>query len=333
MNIDEKYMTIALKEATKAFLEDEVPVGCVIIDEKGVILSKAHNKREHKSSVFSHAECEAISIASKKRKDWQLSDCTIYVTLEPCIMCAGAILQSRFKRIVYGAEDHKGGAFGSSINVLNTKNLNVKPIIVEGILKEECSTLLSSYFKGKRADRSLEKLTLNELWKIFPIEIVEHNNKWPDWYEEEKLFLNKLLFSFYPFEINHIGSTYFKDIKSKNIVDILIEFSTSKKMHDACHILYNSGYRLMFEEENRCALSKGYGPNGFLEKVFHIHLRMKGDNDEIIFRNYIASHLDDRKEYETLKNNLSKLYKNNRNEYTSQKTSFIKAIIDKAKSR
>ena len=332
MNLDKKYMTLALKEATKAFLEDEVPVGCVIVDGNNKVIAKAHNQREAKSSVFSHAEYEAILKASRKRKDWQLYDCTIYVTLEPCIMCAGAILQSRFKRIVFGANDFKGGAFGSSINVMSANNLNVKPEIVREVLEEECRTLLSSYFKGKRKDHSLEELSLEELWQLFPIELVEPNKDWLTYYKEEKSFLSKLLYSFKPIKINHVGSTYFQDIKAKNIVDILIEFKNKETMHNACHVLSNAGYRVMFEEDSKASLNKGYGPKGFEDKVYHIHLRVKGDRDEIIFRNYLANHEDARKDYEKLKVALAKDNKNNRDNYTNLKSDFVKNILKLAKS-
>ena len=149
MNKDEKYMNLAIKEAKKAELIDEVPIGCIIVKNDKVV-ARGFNHRESKRLVISHAEIEAINKANKKLGAWRLEDCDIYITLEPCIMCAGAIIQARFKRVVYGAKDYKGGAFGSSINIMDAQNINHHPEIVGGILEQECSTLLSNYFKKKR---------------------------------------------------------------------------------------------------------------------------------------------------------------------------------------
>lgn len=149
MNRDQIYMKLAIKEAKKAILIDEVPVGCVIVKDDKVI-SRGFNHRENKQMVISHAEIEAINKANKKLGAWRLEDCEIYVTVEPCIMCAGAIIQGRFKRVIFGADDFKGGAFGSSIDVLTASDINHHPEVTRGILKEECSSLISEYFKNKR---------------------------------------------------------------------------------------------------------------------------------------------------------------------------------------
>ena len=145
----ERYMLEALKEASLAVLEDEVPIGCVIVKD-GEIIARAHNQRDKTNNPLGHAEVLAIKKASEILKDWQLVNCELYVTIEPCLMCAGAIIQSRIKRVIYGAPDLKGGAFGSSINVLNASNINHRPEIVKGILESECSQIIKDYFKSKR---------------------------------------------------------------------------------------------------------------------------------------------------------------------------------------
>ena len=148
-NIHEHYMKMALKEANKAKQIDEVPIGAVIVKDNKVI-AKGHNLRESKKDPLGHAELVAIRKAAKKLNDWQLVGCDLYVTIEPCIMCAGAIYQSRINRVIYGADDIKGGGFGSSINVLDAKNINHIPEIIRGIMKDECSQIIKEYFKDKR---------------------------------------------------------------------------------------------------------------------------------------------------------------------------------------
>ena len=144
-----KYMLEALKEAELAKLEDEVPIGCVVVKDDQII-ARAHNQREVSSNPLGHAETLAIKKASEVLNDWQLVDCDLYVTIEPCIMCGGAIIQSRIRRVIYGAPDLKGGAFGSSINILDAQNINHRPEIVKGILEEECTKIIKDYFKSKR---------------------------------------------------------------------------------------------------------------------------------------------------------------------------------------
>ena len=145
----ELYMKEALKEAELATLEDEVPIGCVIVCNDKII-ARSHNQREITNNPLGHAETLAIKKASEVLNDWQLVDCELYVTIEPCIMCAGAIIQSRIKKVVYGAHDYKGGAFGSSINVLEAKDINHHPEVISGVLEKECQEVIKNYFKTKR---------------------------------------------------------------------------------------------------------------------------------------------------------------------------------------
>ena len=149
MTREEKFMKEALKEASKAKLKDEVPIGCVIVkDDK--IIARGHNTREKDHLVTSHCEINAIKKASKKLNDWQLIDCELFVTLEPCPMCAGAKYQSRKKKVYFGAYDLKQGALGSSFNLFAIDSLNHHPSIQGGILEEECRTIIQNFFKQKR---------------------------------------------------------------------------------------------------------------------------------------------------------------------------------------
>ena len=145
----EYYMKKAILEANKASNIDEVPIGCVIVkDDK--IIARGFNKRENKKLIISHAEIEAINKANKKLNNWRLVDCDLYVTIEPCLMCMGAIYQSHIRNVYFGAKDPSGGAIYSSINFNEIKNLNHYPHIEGGILEEECSSLIRDYFKNKR---------------------------------------------------------------------------------------------------------------------------------------------------------------------------------------
>ena len=142
-------MTLALKEATKAFLEDEVPVGCVIVKNDKVI-ARAHNRKEKKNSAIFHAEIECINKATKKLNNWNLKGCEMYVTLEPCMMCTGAIINSRIDKVFYGCKDPKGGALVSNIKIKRVQNLNHYPEIKGGLMEQECSQILKDFFKNKR---------------------------------------------------------------------------------------------------------------------------------------------------------------------------------------
>lgn len=144
---DEFFMRKALDEARKAFFEDEVPVGAVIV-RNGEIVASAHNTRENDKNALHHAEIKAIDEACKNLGGWRLVGCTVYVTLEPCPMCAGAIINSRVERVVYGASDKKAGSFGTILDL--TAYPLYKPEVEGGVLSEECSAILSEFFKAKR---------------------------------------------------------------------------------------------------------------------------------------------------------------------------------------
>ncbi len=145
----EKYMQEAIKEAKKAAAKLEVPVGCVIVKD-GKIIARAHNQKESKLDTTKHAEILAIQKASKKLSAWRLLDCEMYVTLEPCSMCAGAMIQSRIKKVYIGTMDAKTGACGSVLNLLQDYPFNHKIEIETGILQKECEKLLKDFFKKLR---------------------------------------------------------------------------------------------------------------------------------------------------------------------------------------
>ncbi len=145
----EKYMREALTLARLSFEEGEVPVGCVIADENGDIIGRGRNRVEKDRSALRHAELEAIGEASENLGNWRLSGCTLYVTLEPCPMCAGAILNSRVSKVVYGAKEERTGSLGSVINLF-MENYGFSPEITGGVLENECAELISRFFKMKR---------------------------------------------------------------------------------------------------------------------------------------------------------------------------------------
>lgn len=160
MTQDEKYMKQAIKQAKKAAALEEVPIGCIITYE-GKVIARGYNRRNTDKNTLAHAEIAAIRKASKKMGDWRLEGCTMYVTLEPCQMCAGALVQSRISRVVIGSMNPKAGCGGSVLNLLQMPQFNHQVDVERGVLEEECSIMLSSFFKElrekKKAAKELEK--------------------------------------------------------------------------------------------------------------------------------------------------------------------------------
>lgn len=151
---DNYYMQEALKLAKKAALENEVPVGCVIV-QNDKIIARSYNKRKQTNNVLGHAEILAIQKASKKLKTWILDDATIYITLEPCLMCSGAIIQARFKKVVFAASEPKFGCAKSIINVFNIEKFNHHPKVVSGVLEDEAKIILKTFFKNLRENNNI----------------------------------------------------------------------------------------------------------------------------------------------------------------------------------
>ena len=165
MTQDEKYMKAAMKQAKKAAAIEEVPIGCVIVYENKII-GRGYNKRNLKKNTLAHAEIIAMNKASKVIGDWRLEDCTMYVTLEPCPMCAGAIVQARIPKVVIGYMNPKAGCAGSVLNVLQTDGFNHQVEVETGVLGAECSEMLSSFFrelrKIKKARKKQEEQSLTD---------------------------------------------------------------------------------------------------------------------------------------------------------------------------
>lgn len=155
-NLDDHYMAEALKEAMKAFDADEVPVGAVIV-HKGRIIGRAHNQIKTLKDPTAHAEMIAITQAAAHLQNERLLDTTVYATIEPCPMCAGAMVLGRVKRLVYGAEDPKTGASGSIIEITNNKKLNHRIEVKKGVLERECGAILKEFFAGKRGTSRADK--------------------------------------------------------------------------------------------------------------------------------------------------------------------------------
>ncbi len=159
MITEEKYMKQALRQAKKAYMLEEVPIGCVIVYE-GKIIARGYNRRNTDKNTLSHAEMIAIKKASKKLGDWRLEGCTMYITLEPCPMCAGAIVQARVTEVVIGSMNPKAGCAGSVLNMLEMDGFNHKVKVTRGVCQEECSQMLTDFFRELREKKKKQKMAI-----------------------------------------------------------------------------------------------------------------------------------------------------------------------------
>lgn len=198
-------------------------------------------------------------------------------------------------------------------------------------LSARISLCIFRSIKQRLMTTNLTDMTLEELWELFPIVLVPHDDGWAEQFAEMKSRLYELLSAFPITRISHIGSTAVPGIWAKPIVDILVEFEEDTSLEAAANKLEENGFITMSASERRISLNYGYTPAGFAEKVFHIHLRQTGDNDELYFRDYLRDHEEVARDYEQLKLQLWKQYEKNRDAYTNAKAEFVKAWTNSAK--
>lgn len=179
--------------------------------------------------------------------------------------------------------------------------------------------------------KELKDMTLSELWQLFPISLVRHSPCWEEWADDEIDRLKRVLSAYSPI-IHHIGSTAIPEIQSKPIVDILVEIAPDEKLSCLRDTMEQAGYICMSSSSKRMSFNKGYTPHGYAERVFHIHVHPIGDNDEILFRDYLNANPDMAHEYELLKQSLMQKYRHDRDKYTEAKTEFVNRVIALAKS-
>ena len=172
-----------------------------------------------------------------------------------------------------------------------------------------------------KMDKKLSEMTQEELWQLFPIFLTEHQDCWKDWYEEEEMILKSLLPQ--TAKLHHIGSTAIRTIRAKPIIDILAEIPRECQMSSMKELLEKKHYNCMSQSSDRISFNKGYTEQGFAERVFHLHVRFIGDNEELYFRDYLNKHPDIAREYEEMKLALWKEYKYNRDGYTNAKSDFV----------
>lgn len=179
--------------------------------------------------------------------------------------------------------------------------------------------------------KKLSEMTLEELWCLFPIILTKPNPEWKAWYTEESEILLSILPSSFVYALHHIGSTAVNGIWAKPTIDMLLEIEDGVMMRDLIDPIKNAGYILMSQGENRLSFNKGYTETGFAERVFHLHVRRKGDNAELYFRDYLNAHPDKAKEYEKMKLSLWKNYEHDRDGYTNRKSDMVNRFTLKAR--